>query len=88
MIRFEGTGAIVSGPFLPKGGRMSVYLDGKFDRSVDVCSDEEQIRIGEALWHVFGLSNGPHTVRVVVEGKPGPGSDVSDVEIEDLIVFR
>jgi hypothetical protein len=87
-IRFEGTGAIVSGPFLPKGGRISVYLDGKFDRSVDVCSDEAQIRIGEALWHVFGLPNGPHTVRVVVEGKPGPGSDVSDVELEDLIVFR
>lgn len=87
-IRFDGTGAIVSGPFLPKGGLISIYLDGKFDRSVDVCSDEAQIRIGEALWQTFGLPRGTHTVRVVVEGKPGPGSDVSDVEIEDLIVFR
>ena len=88
VISFEGTGAIVSGPYLPAGGKAAVYLDGKQDRVVDVCSDEDQAKIGESVWHVFGLRNGKHTIRVVVAGEPGPGSKGNDVAIEDLVVFR
>jgi hypothetical protein len=55
---------------------------------VDVCSDESSNRSGEAVWHAFGLREGKHTLRLVVDGKPGPGSDKTDVAIEGLIIFR
>jgi len=87
-VSFEGTGAIVSGTYLPNGGTAAVYLDGKLHKTVDVVSDEKESRIGESVWHAFGLRNSKHTVRLVVSGKPGPGSTGSDVSIEDLIVFR
>jgi len=87
-ISFEGSGAILTGTYLPKGGTATVYLDGEVDRTVDVCSDESSNRNGEAVWHAFGLRNGKHTLRLVVDGKPGPGSDKTDVVVDGLIIFR
>jgi hypothetical protein len=87
-VAFEGTGAILTGTYLPKGGTATVYLDGKMDRTVDVCSDEDSNRGGEAVWHAFGLKNGKHTLRFVVDGKPGPGSDSTTVIVDGLVTFR
>jgi len=87
-IRFQGTGAILVGPLLPNGGRADIYLDGRFDKTVDAYSDEEQPKQSEGLWHAFGLKAAVHTVRVVVRGEPQPGSKGADFAIDDLIVFR
>jgi hypothetical protein len=87
-ITFDGTGAIVTGPYLPNGGMAQVYLDGKLDRVVDVYPDEDNIKGGEAVWHVFGLKNGTHSIRLVVLGAPANGSKGANIEIEDLIYFR
>ena len=87
-ITFEGTGAIVVGPYLPNGGKADVYLDGKLDRTVDVYPDEDRIKHGEAVWHAFGLKPGKHTVRVAVRGEPYPGSKGAEIQIEDIVVFR
>jgi hypothetical protein len=87
-ITFNGTGAIVTGPYLPTGGKAEVYLDGKLDRTVDVYPDEDRTKGGEAVWHSFGLKNGPHTIRLVVVGEPATGSNGTDIEIEDLVYFR
>jgi len=87
-VTFTGTGVIVVGPYLPTGGKADVYLDGKLHRSVDVNSDEKGPKGGEAVWHVFGLKNGPHTVRLVVLGEPYADRAGTDVAVEDLVVFR
>ncbi len=87
-IAFEGTGAIITGPYLPTGGKADVYLDGKLDRTVDVNSDEKGPKFGEAVWHSFGLKPGKHTVRVVVRGEPYGGGTGTDIGIDDLVVFR
>jgi ADP-ribosylglycohydrolase len=87
-ITFEGTGAILTGPYLPTGGKAEVHLDGKLHKTVDTYPDEDNRKYGEAVWHAFGLDNGSHTIRVVVLGEPYAGSQGSDIEIEDLIVFR
>lgn len=87
-IAFNGTGAIVTGPYSPNGGTAQVYLDGKLDRTVDVYPDEDSTKGGEAVWHAFGLKNGPHTIRLVVLGEPANGSKGANIEIEDLVYFR
>ena len=86
-ISFEGTGAIVTGRFVPNGGMLEVYLDGKFHRRLDACSDEKNNRYDEAVWHAFHLKPGRHVVRVVVLGRPYPGSTGSDVVIGGFIGF-
>jgi hypothetical protein len=87
-IKFQGTGAIVVGPYVPSGGKADVYLDGKLDRTVDVYPDEESRKGGESIWHVFGLPQGEHTIRVVVRGEPYEGSKGADITLTDLVVFR
>jgi hypothetical protein len=87
-ISFEGTGAIVVGPYLPTGGKADVYLDGKFDRTVDVYPDEDHVKLSEAVWHAFGLRPGKHTVRLLVRGEPYSGSRGAEIQIEDFVVFR
>jgi hypothetical protein len=87
-VTFEGTGAILSGFYLPAGGRADVYLDGKIDRTIDVYPDENNRKGGEAVWHAFGLKNGKHDLRLVVRGEPYPGSTGAEISIDDLVVFR
>ncbi len=87
-ISFEGTGAIITGPYLPTGGTAEVYLDGELHNTVDVHPDEDNRKYGDSVWHVFGLEDGSHTVRVVVLGEPYEGSQGSEVIVENLVVFR
>jgi len=87
-ISFEGTGAIVVGPYLAEGGKADIYLDGKLDRTVDVCSDEKGNKGGEAVWHRFGLKNGKHAVRLVVRGEPYGDRKGTGIGIDGLVVFR
>lgn len=87
-ITFEGTGAIIAGSYLPTGGRYDVWLDGKFDRTLDSYSDEESTKSRDDVWHAFHLKPGSHTVRLIVRGEPYPGSKGADVSIEDLVLYR
>ena len=87
-IAFKGTGVIVVGPYLGEGGKADVYLDGKLDRTVDVCSDERGSKGGEAVWHAFGLKNGEHTVRLVVRGEPYGSNKGANVAVTGLAIFR
>jgi len=87
-VSFDGTGAIVVGPYLPTGGKADVYLDAKLHRTVDSNSDERDTKGDESVWHVFGLKNGRHTVRIVLRGEPAWSEPGSDVAVDSLIVFR
>ncbi len=87
-IEFAGTGAIVVGLYEPTGGRYDVYLDGKFDGTLDSNSDETDSKRGESIWHRFGLANGKHTVKLVLRGEAFKGRPGSDVTLTDLVVFR
>ena len=88
LISFEGRGAIITGPFLPSGGKADVFLDGDLDRTIDVYPDEDSAKASEAIWHIFGLDRGKHTIALVVRGEPYPGSKGPDIAIDDLVVFR
>lgn len=85
-IDFEGTGALLVGALQRDGGMADVYLDGELSATVDAYNDDE--RYNEGLWGKFDLRHGVHTLRVVVKGKPFPGSAGSWICLEDLIVYR
>lgn len=87
-IEFEGTGFIVAGPYLPDGGFVEAYLDGKRINNYDVYSDEKSVKGDEGVFHRFGLKRGRHTVRLVVLGVRHTESAGARVAISDLIVFR
>jgi hypothetical protein len=87
-IEFTGTGAMMVGPYLPNGGKYQVWLDGKLDKTLDAYSDEEQSKGQEALWHVFGLKNASHKVKLVVLGERYGDSKGAEVAVQDLIVYR
>jgi hypothetical protein len=87
-IKFTGTGAIIVGPYVSRGGLAEVYLDGKLDRTVDVNSDDDRRVTMEDVWHRFNLPDGEHEIRVVVKGEPYQESKGSEVRIQSLVVFR
>ncbi len=87
-IDFEGRGAMVTGFYLPTGGKADVYLDGELSRTVDVYPDEDLQKGGESVWHDYDLEDGKHSLRVVVRGETYPGSGGSDIALTHLVVFR
>jgi hypothetical protein len=87
-INFSGTGAAITGILLPTGGQAEVYLDGKHSRTIDVYSDESDLKARESIWHEFGLDNTHHELRIVVAGEPFGDSQGTDISITGLLVFE
>lgn len=91
-VRFEGTGFILTGSYLPSGGRADVYLDDQPAETVDVYIEGGSERGTESVFHRFGLANGQHTVRLVVRGEPYESAQEEkkgrDIVLKDLVVFR
>lgn len=87
-IEFEGTGAIISGFYLPTGGKAEIHLDGELDRTVDVYPDEDRPKGWESVWHDYGLKDGTHSLRIVVLGEPYGDSAGTDIALTHLVVFQ
>lgn len=87
-IEFEGTGFIVVGPYLPDGGFVEVWVDGKRANTVDVCSDEKSAKGDESVYHQFGLKQGRHRIQLKVLGVRYKDSAGARVAVHDLVVFR
>jgi hypothetical protein len=89
-VSFEGTGFILTGSYLPSGGKADISIDDGPPETIDVYEDQE--RANESLAHRFKLAPGRHTVRLVVRGEPFEGNPAEkkgrDVVVRDLIVFR
>jgi hypothetical protein len=86
-VTFEGTGAMLVGSLDSDRGTAEVFLDGQSVAKTDAYNDDG-VREGEGLWGKFDLSPGKHSLRVVVDGKPYPGSKDAWVYLQDVIVFR
>ena len=68
-----------------EGGRADVYLDGAKAGEIDAWIPERTH--DNDYWHVCGLANGPHTVRIVVRGDADARSTGRVVRIERAIVY-
>jgi hypothetical protein len=84
-LAFEGTGVAVVGTMSQEGGRADVYLDGAKAGEIDAWIPERAN--DNDYWHVTGLANGPHTVRLVVRSEKDDRSKGHAIRLERAIVY-
>lgn len=96
-IDFAGTGVILTAAHRPDGGTLEVWLDGESQGVRDTYSEEDpanrwSTKLDEAVWHRFGLTQGPHTLKVRVLGKPYTRGEItsggSTISLQDIVVFH
>ncbi len=86
---FEGTGASIVGNWLKDGGKADVFVDGKFNRTIDCYFNfANQEHHSMNLFHITNLPLGKHAIRFVVKGEKRPESTNTNVYITDAVVFK
>lgn len=88
-INFTGTGISVDGNWIKDGGKADIYLDGKLMRTIDTYyfyNHQEHNNV--TLWHVTGLANGQHKLRLVVKGEKRPGSEGTRLYVTRATVYK
>jgi hypothetical protein len=84
-LTFEGTGVAIVGRCSQEGGRADVSLDGKKAGTLDAWIPERTH--DNDYWHVTGLANGKHTVRLVTRADADPRSKGKKVRIDGAVVY-
>jgi len=83
---FQGTGVAIEGDMSQEGGRADVYLDGERSEQVlDAWIPERTF--DRDYWHVTGLDDGEHTVRIVVRDDADERSTGQVVQIRSAVVY-
>ena len=85
-LKFTGTAVIFVGPYSQSGGRADVYLDGKKAGEINAYIVERTN--DDALWHIYGLKRGPHTVRIVTRTDADPRSKGNRLALQAAVTFR
>ncbi len=88
-ISFSGTGISIDGNWFSDGGMADVFLDGKFIRTIDAYYFyNKQDHDNVTIWHVTGLADTQHRVKLVVKGEKKPESLGAKVYITKAIVYK
>lgn len=82
---FTGTAVTLLGGLSQQGGQADVFLDGKRGPRIDAWIPERTH--DDALWHVYGLKPGTHTLRIVTTGAADVHSMGTHVEVWRAIVY-
>lgn len=88
-LNFSGTGISIDGNWLKDGGKADVILDGKYERTIDTyfCyNNQEQANI--TLWHITGLPDRQHNLKLVVKGEKKPESLGTNIYITQAVIYR
>lgn len=86
VLAFTGSAVTVTGRYGQDGGRAEVTLDGKAAHPINAWIPDRTT--DNALWHVYGLSPGPHTLRIATIGERDPRSTGQVVLVSGAIVYR
>lgn len=87
---FTGTAVKVVGYTDERGGKIDVYIDGKFHRQYDCYYHEPAgmwLGNGLEICSVIGLKPGQHTLKVVVNGKNAPKAKDTMIWLDMAIVY-
>ncbi len=85
-LRFSGAALILVGPYSQSGGRADVFLDGRKAGEINAYIVERTN--DNALWHTYGLKQGPHILRIVTRDDSDPRSSGRTVQIRSAVTFR
>jgi hypothetical protein len=85
-LRFTGAALAVVGDLTQEGGRADVFLDGAPARAVDAYSVERTH--DNDMWHVYGLPQGQHTLRIVTRADADTRSKGRTISIVEAVVYR
>jgi ADP-ribosylglycohydrolase len=85
-LSFSGTAVVLMGHHSQKGGRADVYLDGKKRGVIDFYIVERTN--DDALWHVYGLKPGNHTIKIVTSDDADPRAKGKEKVIFGAITYR
>ena len=84
--RFQGTGVAIAGRSTQQGGRADVFLDGEKAGEIDAWIPKDTY--DDDYWHVTGLPNKEHTVRIVVRSDADSRSSGRKIQLMRAIVYR
>lgn len=83
--RFEGVAVAILGALDQAGGRADVYLDGRKVGLADAYIVENTH--DNCLWHIYGLKQGPHTVRLVTRPDRDPRSKAGRLTLQGAVTY-
>lgn len=85
-LTFTGTGVALVGDLSAEGGRADVYVDGvKSDLVADAYVGPHTH--DNDLWRVYGLSPGPHTLRLVMRPDADPRSTGHRLQLSGAVTY-
>ena len=85
---FDGTGVSLTGTWNKEGGKADIYIDDKFDRTIDTYFNYNKQQYGNtSIWHKFNLAPGTHKVRLEVKGEKRVESEGAKINLTDALVF-
>ena len=71
------------------GGKADVYLDGKLVRTIDTYFYyNKQEHDNVTLWHITGLPDAKHKVKLLVKGGKNPESLGTNVYISQAVIYK
>lgn len=85
---FDGTGISLTGTWDKEGGKADIYVDNKFDRTIDTYFNYNNQQYGTtSIWHKLNLSQGTHKVRVEIKGEKRAESAGTRINLANALVF-
>ena len=85
---FTGTGVSLTGTWNKVGGRADIFLDDKYERTIDTYFYYNHQQYGNtSIWHKFNLSPGKHEVRVEVKGEKRTESEGAMINLTNALIF-
>ncbi len=91
---FSGSGAVLMGHWDQCGGKADVYVDGEFAQEIDNYYWVDGKGAGSGwlngthVYHIMGLPQGTHAIKVVVNGKKNESATGTAVMLARAIVYE
>jgi hypothetical protein len=85
VLTFTGSAVALLGDMTQSGGRADVYLDGEKLDHADAYTPERTN--DDVFWHIYGLPQGPHALRIVTREDADPRSAGKKIIIREAVIF-
>ncbi|MCX6327305.1 MAG: ADP-ribosylglycohydrolase family protein [Bacteroidia bacterium] len=85
---FNGTGVSLTGSWNKEGGKAEIFVDDKFDRTIDTYFNYNGQQYGNtSIWHKFNLTPGIHKIRVEPRGEKRAEAEGTKINIIEALTF-